>query len=215
MAARGSICIFPFPMRSDRLDRLCLTAGLSRGPAVGLLVAVVLLGTLVGCARPPSDTASSILKKQPTVEPRDPALALLDYAHRLATISPAARVTAVKTARADVHDRTSAAAYARLAIALGTPGQKLYTPDEAARYARLALEAEPSPWNTRAHQYLGDYARLYTRLTDDSDQHSADTNSQSTAAQVRRLQTELDEAHKKLRALAHIEERLDSKDEGS
>lgn len=215
MAARDSICIFRFLMRSDYLDRFCLPAGLYRASAVGLVVAVVLLGTLVGCARPPSDTASSILKKQPTVEPRDPALALLDYAHRLATISPAARVTAVKTARADVHETPSAAAYARLAIALGTPGQKLYTPDEAARHARLALNAKPSPWNTGARQYLADYARLYTRLTADSDQHNTDTSRQASAAQVRRLQTELDEAHKKLRALAHIEEHLDAKDEGN
>lgn len=202
-------------MHSDRLDRFFLTAGLWRAPAVGLLLAVVLVCALAGCAQSPSDAASSILKTQPTVEPRAPALSLLDYAHHLATISPAARVAAVKTARADVDKTPSAAAYARLAIALGTPSQKLYTPDEAARYARLALNTQPSPWDTDAHQYLADYARLYTRLTADSDRPDTDTKSQSAAAEVRRLQTELDEAHKKLRALAHIEEHLDSTDEGN
>lgn len=207
--------IFLFLMRSDRFYRLSYSA-IRQGPrAAGRALALVLLCVLAGCAaHPPSNTSTPIPETPPTTEPRNPALALLDYAHHLATISPAARQAAVSTAREHVHTHASAAAYARLAIALGTPGQKLYTPDEAARYARLALKTSPSPWDTDARQYLADYARLYTRVTSQSDTNTASVTNKPTTAEILRLRAQLDEAHKKLRALAHIEERLDSPGEG-
>lgn len=212
---RDSICIFRFPMRSERLHRHLPRSCRPRSGTTCLLLGFVLLGALAGCAHPRTEPETPIVRTQPSAQPHDPALALLDYAHHLATISPAAREKTVKAARAHAHANPNAVAYARLAIALGTPGQKLYTPDEAARYARQALKMQPAPWNIDARQYLSDYARLYTNLTADTGQHSADNTATPAAAQIRRLRAELDEAHQKLRALAHIEEHLDSTDEGN
>jgi len=180
---------------------------------------------LAGCAhhRPPV-VASVPVKPAPVHSIQNPALALLDYAHQLTAFSPQAREAAVNAARNDIRSQPNATDYARLALALGTPGQRLYTPDEAARYAGLALKTTPSPWNTAARQYLTDYARLYTQLTRSRASNSVGATSAvpkagddahasaGSSAEVQRLQTELAEARRKLAALAHIEDRLDSAD---
>lgn len=178
-----------------------------RRPAIRYVLAlVVVLASLSACVHPSKHTDSNPSSDETGVaDSRDSALALLDYAHHLAVISPDGREAVVHAARDQVSEQPTALHYAHLALALGTPGQRLYTPDEAARYARLALQAKPAPWSTAARQYLEDYARLYTELTGDND-------SGGSPARVAQLKKELAEAHKKLRALAHIEERLDSAD---
>ncbi|MDA3919198.1 MAG: hypothetical protein PF501_00740 [Salinisphaera sp.] len=187
----------------------------------GTVVFAVLAAT--GCTtidRAPAQATATSCRTHPV---RDPAVALLDYAHHLAAITPDGREAAVNTARDDIRKIPNATEYARLAIALGTPGQRLYTPDEAARYAQLALDAQPSPWTPAARQYLTDYARLYTQLTNNQTKASTAAGSSpdngdgaaNDKAEIDQLRSELDDAHRKLRALAHIEERLDSADSGT
>lgn len=182
--------------------------------------AVISALALMGCAHPGQPTAppTAVTTTEHRSAVRDPVLSLLDYAHHLSAISPDAREDVVKTTRDHVRKTPNATDYARLAIALGTPGQRLYTPDEAARYAQLSLKTRPSPWSPAARQYLSDYARLYTQLTKDQSAESDDSDSDEQARENRRiehLRSELEEAHRKLRELAHIEERLDSADSGS
>lgn len=131
-----------------------------------------------------------------------PALTLLGYARRLAHMSPAGREAAVHSARQQVHTAPSAITYAYLALALGSPHQRLYTPDEAARYAKLALETKPSPWDPDARQYLSDYARLYGELTRAAESSSDDQQ------RIADLKAQLSKAQAKLKALSHIEDRL-------
>ncbi|MES1926075.1 hypothetical protein T31B1_12174 [Salinisphaera sp. T31B1] len=164
------------------------------------------------------------------IAPSDPAVALLNFAHELHAATPQQRADAVVAARKAAQDTPGAYSYANLALAYGTPGQRRYTPDEAARYAQRALEADDARWSPAARQYLTDYARLYTQLTkpdtssdtaprearddvpgmDPSPEPSAgDTASlEAQQAHIARLQAELDEAHRKLRELANLEERL-------
>lgn len=110
----------------------------------------------------------------------------------------------MRAARRRAHESPDARNYAHLAIALGSPHQRLYTPDEASRYARLALMAQPSPWDPDAQQYLADYARLYGQLaaskqpSGGSEQHIAD------------LKRQLSRARQKLKALSNIEDHLDN-----
>lgn len=162
-----------------------------------LALGIVLSLVTAGCAH--EDIAPPNPKHTPQ-ELSAPALTLLGYAHRLAQTSPAGREAAVRAARQQVKSAPSAITYAYLALALGSPHQRLYTPDEAARYARLALETKPAPWDPDARQYLSDYARLYGELTktDNADQQIAD------------LKARLSKAQHKLKALSHIEDRLDT-----
>lgn len=158
---------------------------------------------LTGCAH---DTIKPPAPAQAPAELSAPALSLLGYAHRLADTSPAGREAAVRAARRQVQTAPSAITYAYLALALGSPQQRLYTPDEAARYAKLALETQPSPWDPDARQYLSDFARLYgelTRATDATDATDADR-------QIADLKDRLSKAQNKLKALSNIEDRLDT-----
>lgn len=154
---------------------------------------------LGACAHPTSP---------PTVEtPSElsaPALTLLGYAYRLTRTSPAGREAAVRTARQQARSEPGAITYAYLAIALGSPHQHLYTPDEAARYARRALAAKPSPWDPDARQYLSDYARLYGALTRARGPSDADRR------RIADLEKHLARAQAKLKALSNIEDHLDN-----
>lgn len=166
-----------------------------------------MLFALGGCAHGP--------RPQPTLhsppELSAPALSLLGYAYRLHSTSADGREAAVRTARQQVRSDPGALSYAYLAIALGTPHQHLYTPDEAARYARLALSSDDAPWDPDARQYLRDCLRLYRALSVSS-RHTtvAVKNSRADAEHIAKLHTQLDQARAKLRALSHIEDRLDS-----
>lgn len=165
---------------------------------LGLVIAVSL--GLAGCMHeipppPPTPQAPPALSA--------PALTLLGYAWRLAQTSPEGREAAVRAARKQMQASPGAITYAYLALALGSPHQRLYTPDGAARYARLALKARPAPWDPDARQYLSDYARLYGELArakqpSDAEQRIAD------------LKRRLAKAQNKLKALSNIEEQLDN-----
>lgn len=141
----------------------------------------------------------------------DPVLALLDYARELAQATPAERVQAVALARKQAATKPNGMRYARLALAFGTPGQKRYTPDEAARYARRALADEQTAWSPAAQQYLADLIRLYDRSNQrvSTPQPADAAPSDGESERVRALESELAEAHRKLRELADIEARLE------
>ncbi|GAB3679872.1 hypothetical protein [Salinisphaera aquimarina] len=200
-------------------------------------IAVLLVATIGGCAHAPPEAPADIAQR-PVATPGkrpDPALALLDYARRLQNATPEQREQHVVTARRAVSEYAGANSFARLALAYGTPNQRRYTPDEAARYAQRALDAEDNHWSPAARQYLSDCARLYQAVADNNQttapahqaearpeaaqdqatqaagrQARADSNARADAdrAHIARLQAQLDEAHRKLRELANIEDRL-------
>ncbi len=168
-------------------------------------------------------TVRGTAPRAPVIEQSDPAVDLLNFARQLNQATPAQRAAAVNAARQSMKESPGAYSYAHMALAYGTPGQTRYTPDEAARYARRALEAEDASWSPAARQYLHDYARIYgllTRSSASSKAASADGSGQASAepalaaeqsdddARIAQLQAELDEAHRKLRELANIEDRL-------
>ncbi|WP_123631918.1 hypothetical protein [Salinisphaera orenii] len=171
-----------------------------------LCVAAMLGALLVaGCAHRPSAETEDVAHE--TEQAADPAIDLLLYAHELQSGSPEARAKAVEQARSAVDDAPDARNLARLALAYGAPKQTRYTPDLAARYAGRALEADDARWNAAARQYLRDYRRFYTRLTEQS---PSDDDSEDARARIAELEAELDEAQRKLREMATIEERLGS-----
>lgn len=170
----------------------------SRAPGAALGLAIVL--AVAGCAH---DNIKPSSRPQAPPELSAPALTLLGYAHRLAQTSPAGREAAVRAARRQVETAPGAITYAYLALALGAPHQRLYTPDEAARYAKLALKTKPAPWDPDARQYLSDYARLYGELTHATEPSDADR-------QIADLKQRLSKAQNKLKALSNIEDRLDT-----
>lgn len=187
-------------MRLDRLlpRHLCI-----------ITLMLALAGTACVQHRPPSTAPAPA---------SDPVVSLLEYADTLANSSPDQREQAVAAARQTVAGAPGARHYARLALAYGTPSQRRYTPDEAARYARLALNADDADWSPAARRYLQQYARLYTALTQSS---STPTESRSTASdastgtyddnaeqRIADLKSQLAEAHRKLRELADIEDNL-------
>lgn len=201
-----------------RCERLC-----RRSPG---LIACIAATTIVGCASAPQRTEQIQTAPAATLaQQRDPVLDLLEYARHLREATPEARARAVVDARNRVHNTPGAIGYARLALAYGTPGQRRYTPDEAARYAKRALDVDDTPWSPAAGQYLSDIARLYTESarqaqpaptgTANRGQPSADPTPQRRAnnqsivnTRVRALEKQLDEANRKLRELADIEEHL-------
>ncbi|WP_424821435.1 hypothetical protein [Salinisphaera sp.] len=183
----------PWPERDSRRI-LIVTAALVAPMAV------------TGCAH---DTINPPVPAQAPTELSAPALSLLGYARRLADTSPAGREAAVRAARRQVQATPSAITYAYLALALGSPQQRLYTPDEAARYAKLALKTKPSPWDPDARQYLGDYARLYGELTHATESTDA-THSSHADREIADLKDQLSKARNKLKALSNIEDRLDT-----
>lgn len=198
---------------------------------VGSVLTMALVATaMTACVHQPSPrpgstprTATHTSRPEPAPT-RDPAMRLLDYAHRLHAATPEQRADAVEKARQDASDAPAAETYARLALAYGTPSQRRYTPDEAARYAQRALDADDAHWSPAARQYLSDYARLYGEITTppggaapgrssntDGDAASKQVDADPDAAEqarIERLQTELYEAQRKLRELANIEDRL-------
>ncbi|HET7312879.1 hypothetical protein [Salinisphaera sp.] len=200
--------------KSDRRAR----AGL----AIALAIAAALAVGIAGCAHektaPPTPPMPAELSA--------PALTLLGYARRLARTTPEGREAAVRAARKQVRKTPGAISYAYLALALGSPHQRLYTPDGAARYAKLALETEPAPWDPDARQYLGDYARLYGELTqtreaaENEDSHTErhiaelkkrlSSEDSYTERRIAELEKRLFMARKKLNALSNIEDRLDN-----
>lgn len=202
-----------------RFDRLV-------SPAVAVLViaAAPLIGGCVNHSKPaPQDDRIQTSPAATIAYERDSVLDLLDYARQLREASPEARAEAVANARTRVDDTPGASSYAYLALAYGTPGQRRYTPDEAERYVQRALGAGDSSWSPAAKQYLGDLARLYSKAArppDTSTKSSAPTTpgkaqpAQSAATiptdtpRVRALEQALDDARRKLRELADIEDRL-------
>ena len=193
---------------------------------------VAATAAISGCTtdRPASALADRVETSpaMPLAHERDPVLDLLDYAARLRQATPEARARAVSLAREEVDTRPDAHSYAHLAVAFGTPGQRRYTPDEAARYAQRALSADDADWSAAAVQYLNDLARLYNQSAHNaagsesgiaasaSVPASSDARlpsaSQDPGAQqrvhIRELEHELDDARRKLRELAEIETRL-------
>lgn len=156
-----------------------------------------------GCAHTPVQiTRTAVLA--PAGEPPSPASALLGYASRLGETTPAGRENAVRQARRQADREPCADTYAHLALALAAPHQRLYTPDEAARYARRALAARPTPWDRDARQYLTDVARLL---------EDADTRSQQDADTIAVLRLQLAAARNKLNAMSDIESQIDAADQ--
>ena len=195
------------------------------GPAV-LAAAAVISGCVNSPERPAYEDNIQSSPAATITHERDPILDLLDYAGQLHEARPEAREEAVANARTRASSTPSAMSYARLAVAFGTPGQRRYTPDEAARYAQRALDADDAQWSPAARQYLADYARLYATITSQV-QPAATTaptvarrdppvppatptvkNNTQEQQRVRALEKQLDEAHRKLRELADIEDRL-------
>ena len=196
-----------------------------------LPIALIAVAMLSGCVNSsPRPTYEDNIQSSPAAtitHERDPVLDLLDYAGQLHDASPEARAQAVADARASASDTPGGMSFARLAVAFGTPGQTRYTPDEAARYAQRALEADDIEWSPAGRQYLADYARLYATITRQPqpvapaaptvarrDTPPAPPTSETAQAsspdkqRVRTLEKQLDEAHRKLRELADIEDRL-------
>jgi len=199
--------------------------------ASGVVGGLVLLGSACVHA-PPEEATVQARVAAPVARAPDPAIDLLNFAHRLSQATPQQRAEAVVATRQAVRDDPNARSYANLAIAYGAPSQRRYTPDEAARYARRAVQAEDADWSPAARQYLSDYARLRAPTTrSGSPSHPVDSSaavrrgydtdrpdttpaaddrgqSADRDAEVMRLQAELDDAHRKLRELANIENRL-------
>lgn len=161
---------------------------------------LILSGLLAGCAHAPHRPTS------PAPVPVDAgdsqALNLLTYARRLAETTPAGRRQAVIAARRQMHRTPGAVTYAYLALALARPHQRLYTPDEAARYARLALAADDAHWSATARLYLSDTARLLEQATTPA--------GKSESVHVAALEKALAAARAKLAALSNIEDQLDT-----
>ncbi len=129
---------------------------------------------------------------------------LLNYAHALAVGTPAKRANAVRAARRQLRQNPSAKHKARLAIALGIPAQRYYRPREAARYAQRAIDANDAHWSPTAKHYLSDHAWLYQQLASRATADKAKTH------RIAQLKAQLANAHHKLRALANVENQLDS-----
>lgn len=202
-----------------RFDRLVF-----HGAAVLGVAGAMLISGCVNTPKPaPQDDRIQTSPAATISYDRDPVLDLLDYARQLREAKPGAREKAVGTARARANAAPSAISYARLALAFGTPDQRRYTPDEAARYAQRALNADDAQWSPAAKQYLGDLARLYAKAarppqatpppatttvsSEPAPTHTATTIASDTP-RVRALEQALDDAHRKLRELADIEDRL-------
>ena len=175
----------------------------------GLLLALTVMLAISGCTSfkaplMPGSNTHTVPPFAPTCgKQADAVIGLLRYAQTLANEAPDQRESSVGEARQQVDADPSALHHARLAIALGTPAQHLYTPDEAARYAELALDDENASWSPATRQYLSDYARVYRALvTDDTD---------GKQQRIVQLQAQLSDARRKLHALAAIEKSLDSK----
>lgn len=204
-----------------RFDRLVFHGAAMLGVAGAMLIS--------GCVNTPKPAPQDDrIQTSPAATisyDRDPVLDLLGYARQLREAKPGAREKAVGTARARANAAPSAISYARLALAFGTPDQRRYTPDEAARYARRALNADNAQWSPAAKQYLDDLARLYakaarppqatvttppaatTASSAPAPSHTTTTIASDTP-RVRALEQALDDAHRKLRELADIEEQL-------
>jgi hypothetical protein len=218
--APSSVSKFPIAMLSD----------MRIGPL--LIVLCVATVTSSGCANdpPPPPALGDRVETSPAMPlapERDPVLDLLDYAAQLQQATPDARAEAVAAAREQVDQKPNAQSYAHLALAFGTAGQRRYTPDEATRYAQRALTADDATWSPAATQYLRDLARLYAdsarsntrsepappapRPAAPEPKTAAATDDRPNArarAHIRELERELDEARRKLRELAEIENRL-------
>lgn len=184
--------------------------------ASGVVGGLVLLGSACVHESPREATIQAQVAA-PVARAPDPAIELLNFAHRLSQATPQQRAEAVVATRQAVRDKPNARSYANLAIAYGAPSQRRFTPDEAARYAQRAIQAKDADWSPAARQYLSDYVRLRAptkRNHGPSDaagpSGAADGRDQSADrdAEIRRLQTELDDAHRKLHELANIENRL-------
>lgn len=179
-----------------------------------LVAAALLAATLAGCVHVPRHDPGRNAAT-PVAAHIDPVVELLEYAHTLEAGTPEQRAQAVIAARESAIRSPGAWHYARLAVAYGMPEQRRYTPDEAARYAQRALDADNARWSDAARQYLRDYARMYGAMTRpvSADDSAAETGNQRRSSRVVALQAELDEARRKLRELADIEDRLSTSDE--
>lgn len=178
----------------------------SLAAALGL----ALLGS--GCATaPPAAPERPVVVHAGENRP-DAVVGLLEYVRQLDTDTPEARAQAVVDARTAVNRAPGARSYAQLALAYGRPEQTRYTPDLAARYAERALSADDADWSAAAAQYLRDYARLYTLITSEDVPGSAPADRSPAAGsnpqRIADLEARLAEAHRKLREMADIEDRL-------
>ena len=174
---------------------------------IGLLALAV-----AGCASDPEH-------KRPTATRNtvSPVVGLLEYADTLATSDAATRETAVRQMRRAVSIRPDARNYARLSLALGTPHQRLYTPDEAARYARKAMAARDARWDRISRRFLALQAHQLTEISrrPRSEPAVAKTHDGATSdARVARLTQQLAEARAKIAALSNLERQLDSQEVG-
>ena len=172
------------------------------------LVAFIAALTAVGCAHRPS-TGSSAPDR--VASPRvSPVVGLLEYSDMLDRATPEVRQKAVRQMRRGVRARPTAANYARLSIALGMPRQRLYTPDEAARYARKALATTPNDWDRISRRFLIDQARHMDRISSKAARH--DNVSPAPArdrARIADLEQALAAARAKISALSNIERQIE------
>lgn len=183
--------MFTFPCLMSRTEPRLRPGRPSR------LAALLGVVALAGCALMPAQTPS---RHGHTSAISAPALTLLGRAAKLAKADSGQREAAVRAARQRRQNTPGPVSDAYLAIALGSPHQHLYNPQEAARYAQLALNAKSAPWDPDARQYLRDLVRLYGALDDEF----------ATRQRIADLQRQLAQAQHKLKALTNVETHLDS-----
>ena len=172
------------------------------------LVAFIAALTAVGCAHRPS-TGSSAPDR--VASPRvSPVVGLLEYSDMLDRADPEVRQKAVRQMRRAARAQPTAVNYARLSIALGTPHQRLYTPGEAARYARKALATTPNDWDRISRRFLTDQARHLDRIGSLTTNHDSTSPAPpSDRARIAELEQELAAARAKISALSNIESQIE------
>ena len=177
------------------------------------LVAFIAALTAVGCAHRPS-TGSSAPDR--VASPRvSPVVGLLEYSDMLDRATPEVRQKAVRQMRRGARAHPTAANYARLSIALGMPRQRLYTPDEAARYARKALATTPNDWDRISRRFLIDQAHHMDRIAGrTTGRGNASPTSSNARARVAELERALAAARAKISALSDIESQIENNGAG-
>ena len=179
-----------------------------RQTALVNLVTVITALMAAGCVHRPSTGSPAI--DRPARSCVSPVAGLLEYSDMLNRSSQDVRQRAVRQMRRAARAHPTAATYARLSIALGTPRQRLYTPDEAARYARKALATTPNDWDRISRRFLIDQARHMDRISSKAARH--DNVSPAPArdrARIAELEQELAAARAKISALSNIESQIE------
>ncbi|MBH03189.1 MAG: hypothetical protein CMP08_03555 [Xanthomonadales bacterium] len=184
-----------------------------RQTALVNLVTVITALMAAGCVHRPSTGSPAI--DRPARSCVSPVAGLLEYSDMLNRSSQDVRQRAVRQMRRAARAHPTAATYARLSIALGTPRQRLYTPDEAARYARKALAATPNDWDRISRRFLIDQAHHMDRIAGrTTGRGNASPTSSNARARVAELERALAAARAKISALSDIESQIENNGAG-